>query len=514
MTGGGPGARGGNREERVASVCVPALGEDGDLARTRELAAALFEATPRVAVAGPGLCRADARGWERRGGGEALARRLHRAVRRREVDPAGVGIAGSGVAADAAARLAILRQQWGGSAAGEDAPAPGDGRDPDAAAVEDGELSRDREDGGDFRVVVPAGEEAAFLASLPVGLLPISEETKETLRALGLGRVGEVAARDREELEARFGPEGGRLHRWARGEDERVFPPLSPEPVPSASMELDGAVREVEPLLFVLRRLLARLCGDLEEEGRCAERLVLRLETDGGETEEAEVAPARPTRREDLLLDLCRAALERAEGAPDGTGLPGPVAAVAVEAPERAPAEVRQGDLFAPGRRDPAAVASTLARLRARAPDEEWVVRPDPRPDHRPERRSRWRPVEADERPGGSAGGEGVGGGAGEDGGRLPAEDGGIPGVLRLLPEPRRVDVRADGGRPTLLRDDGGVHDLAAAEGPERLSGDWWRDPYRREYYRVCTEAGELLWLYREAGEDGEPRWWLHGWWD
>ena len=489
MTGGGAGARGGGGGERVASVCVPALGEDGDLARTRELAAALFEATPRVAVAGPGLCRADARGWERHGGGEALARRLHRAVRRRGTDPAGVGIAGSGVAADAAARLAILREQWGGSATGEAGARP---------------------DAGEGRtVIVPAGEEAAFLASLPVGLLPVSEETKETLRTLGLGRVGKVAARDREELEARFGPEGIRLHRWARGEDDRVFPALSPEPVPSASMELDGAVRETEPLLFVLRRLLARLCGDLEEEGRCAERVLLRLETDGGETKEAEIAPARPTRREDLLLDLCRAALERAEGAPDGTGLPAPVAAVGVEVPERAPAEVRQGDLFASGRRDPAAVAATLARLRARAPDEEWVVRPDPLPDHRPERRSRWRPVEAGDRP--APGGSGDGEDAGEP---LRRPGDGVPGVLRLLPEPRRVGVRTDGDRPVLLRDDEGTHELAAAEGPERLSGDWWRDPYRREYYRVCTEAGELLWLYREAGEDGESRWWLHGWWD
>ncbi|MFB6240167.1 MAG: hypothetical protein ABEJ46_01120, partial [Gemmatimonadota bacterium] len=70
------------------------------------------------AVAGPGLLRADARGWERRGGGEALARRLHRAVRREGLDPAGVGIAGAGVAADAGARLAVLRQEWGGSATG------------------------------------------------------------------------------------------------------------------------------------------------------------------------------------------------------------------------------------------------------------------------------------------------------------------------------------------------------------------------------------------------------------
>jgi protein ImuB len=77
---------------------------------------------------------------------------------------------------------------------------------------------------------------------------------------------------------------------------------------------------------------------------------------------------------------------------------------------------------------------------------------------------------------------------------------------------PVRVDVRE--GRPIELQDDRGRHELVAAEGPERLSGDWWKDPYRREYFRVCTSAGELLWLFREYRRSGELRWWLHGWWD
>jgi protein ImuB len=56
---------------------------------------------------------------------------------------------------------------------------------------------------------------------------------------------------------------------------------------------------------------------------------------------------------------------------------------------------------------------------------------------------------------------------------------------------------------------------LIVAEGPERLSGDWWKDPYRREYFRACTEDGELLWLYREwRGRGREAKWWLHGFYD
>ncbi len=89
-----------------------------------------------------------------------------------------------------------------------------------------------------------------------------------------------------------------------------------------------------------------------------------------------------------------------------------------------------------------------------------------------------------------------------------------VPSTLRLLPEPDRVRVRVEQGRPARLWDECGDHELVAAEGPERLSGDWWKDPYRREYFRVCTSSGELLWLFREYHRSGELRWWLHGWWD
>ena len=88
------------------------------------------------------------------------------------------------------------------------------------------------------------------------------------------------------------------------------------------------------------------------------------------------------------------------------------------------------------------------------------------------------------------------------------------PGILRLLPEPVAVRVRFEGGRPMEVEGPEGRHLLVAAEGPERLSGDWWKDPYHREYFRVCTVEGELLWLFREYRPSGELRWWLHGWWD
>ena len=97
------------------------------------------------------------------------------------------------------------------------------------------------------------------------------------------------------------------------------------------------------------------------------------------------------------------------------------------------------------------------------------------------------------------------------------SSEGALESTLHLLPDPVEVEVWADEGQPREIRDRAGRQSLIVAEGPERLSGDWWDDPYRREYYRACTEAGELLWLFREwrgKGSGRKARWWLHGFYD
>lgn len=448
---------------RIRGTAPGSGAERGDL-RAR-LTRALLAGSPRIALAGPRTGRLDARGWERRGGEEELARRLLRAADGAGLPGAGVGVADVAVAADAAARMAL--ETVG---------------DTGAPAVR----------------IVPAGGSRSFLAPLPLRILPLPDEMQETLGALGLRRVGELADLDRGAVEARFGPPGLRAHRWARGEDDRVFPLRPPEAPPGASLELEGSVGAVQPLLFVLRQLLHRLCGDLEAEGRSAARLRLTLGTAEGEDRTEEIVPARPTRREDLLLDLCRAALERTG---DGDRLPAPVTRVSLRAVNRAAPETRQGDLFAADPRDPGRAAAALSRLRARlGPDA--VARPLPREDHRPEARNRWAPVEETEGP--------------PSGGDVPGRGraGPLPGTRRLLPEPVPLRVECREGRPSALRDARGRHEVTATEGPERISGDWWEAPYAREYWWAATGEGELLWIFREHRGEREPRWRLHGWWD
>jgi protein ImuB len=60
-------------------------------------------------------------------------------------------------------------------------------------------------------------------------------------------------------------------------------------------------------------------------------------------------------------------------------------------------------------------------------------------------------------------------------------------------------------------------HDIARAEGPERIAPEWWResdDTLTRDYFRVEDTAGRRFWVYREglyAHETAHPRWFLHG---
>jgi DNA polymerase IV len=72
----------------------------------------------------------------------------------------------------------------------------------------------------DGLVVVPPGEEAAFLAPLPISRLwGVGERTAIALQDYGVRTIGELAALDPQVLTRRFGKHGGALAGRARGED-------------------------------------------------------------------------------------------------------------------------------------------------------------------------------------------------------------------------------------------------------------------------------------------------------
>ncbi len=90
----------------------------------------------------------------------------------------------------------------------------------------------------------------------------------------------------------------------------------------------------------------------------------------------------------------------------------------------------------------------------------------------------------------------------------------------RLFARPERIEAIAEvpDGPPARFRWRRVLHEVAAAEGPERIALEWWRDPagsaLTRDYFRIETRAGMRVWLYREGlygRETDAPRWFLHG---
>jgi protein ImuB len=94
------------------------------------------------------------------------------------------------------------------------------------------------------------------------------------------------------------------------------------------------------------------------------------------------------------------------------------------------------------------------------------------------------------------------------------------PRPIRLLgrPEPIEAIAEVPDGPPVRFRWRRVLHQVAHAEGPERIAMEWWHDPkgraLTRDYFRVESREGLRLWVYREGlfgRELQEPRWFLHG---
>lgn len=85
-----------------------------------------------------------------------------------------------------------------------------------------------------------------------------------------------------------------------------------------------------------------------------------------------------------------------------------------------------------------------------------------------------------------------------------------IASARRALDPPEPVEVVCDGDRPTVVTWRGHRIPVTRALGPERLSGDWWDDGYRRDYWRCESVVGELT-VYWDRSDDS---WQLQSWGD
>ena len=164
--------------------------------------------------------------------------------------------------------------------------------------------------------IIPPGHERAFLAPLPVSLLPLTADETRRLELYGLHTLGLLAALPRAALFAQFGPRGRLLHQLACGEDPRPLNPYQPPPVERINRRFSDPLADEEQLDHVLRELAAEAAASLGAKGAACGRLTLCLGYERGSAQEQSHTLREPlTAERDLLRALHRlcAALPHAE---------------------------------------------------------------------------------------------------------------------------------------------------------------------------------------------------------
>jgi len=163
-------------------------------------------------------------------------------------------------------------------------------------------------------LVVPAGEEAAFLAPLPLRALPMLGPSQEKrLAQLGISIIGQLQALSEPALEGLFGRHGGVLSRRSRGIDPT---PVDGDPDSSGkSISREGTfaadVADPEHLRAVLRGFSESVGAQLRAKGRRARTVSLKLRYEDFTTISRSVTLRQPVNSNEAIFAAADALLSR-----------------------------------------------------------------------------------------------------------------------------------------------------------------------------------------------------------
>lgn len=331
--------------------------------------------------------------------------------------------------------------------------------------------------------ILPQGDEAKFLGPLPLELLSPSPELLETLQRWGIRRLQDMAALPPLGIAERLGPEGLHLRSLARGEVERKLVSLE-EPLQFAEeFELDYPVELLEPLAFVLSRLLGGLTTRLATRGLATDELRLRLQLENRAAHERVLRLPVPSLDHRAFLKLLQ--LDLAAHPPSAS-----VLHVRLETNPVKPRSSQHG-LFIPQAPEPVKLELTLARLKSLV-GEEKVGSPELLDTHRPDafRMNAF--------------------GRGQPPKMNPVAPPRARLSLRIFRPPRGARVEIASGRPSFVAAEGVRGRVLQLAGPWRTSGDWWTiDPWDRDEWDIALSDGALYRIYCAP-----PGWFVEGSYD
>jgi len=369
--------------------------------------------------------------------------------------------------------------------------------------------------------IAPPGQTSAALTPLPVWSLRVDAATTEALASVGVETISSLLYLPRSSLAPRFGQTLLDRIDQALGHLPEVLTPYRPRPVLTSRLRIGAPTTRIDVLTEAIRRALVWFCQRLEKRTAGVRQLFVTFYCPDvvieGEvqtrTVTLPVTLSQPTRSVDHLYSLLLVVLDRLH-------LPGPADSLTIWAREIDPLDGWQGELFATDAADARELRNLFDRLAVRL-GSHAVVRPQLVSEHQPERAFRYVSVVNS----GRNGERRIANGERE---RAPSRS--SPAVrdspvfenvrlcssrpLRLASHPVEIAATAlvPDGPPICFHLHGTRHGVTSSLGPERIETGWWRGPHiRRDYYRVMTEDGRRLWLFRERDTG---RWFLHGWFD
>jgi len=352
------------------------------------------------------------------------------------------------------------------------------------------------------------------LLPLPLATLRLDADQIDALARVGLKRIADIEGRPRAPLAARFGAILLRRLDQALGLLEEPITPRLPLPPYIAERCYAEPVTQEDSFLQTIEHLAGDLATRMEQRGDGARSLQVALYRVDGAVRRLSVATSKPLRD---TRALCRLFKERFSSLTDelDPGFGFDLVRLSVTTAEKT--QTQQKDIVsnANGGDD---ITHLIDRFGVRF-GLRRVMRFALQETHIPE----FAVVPAVAFPPPLQRGRGTVATATVEGGSVSAPQQDADGPtrpMRLFEHPEEIDAVAEvpDGPPAHFRWRRVAHEVARAEGPERIAMEWWRDDkgrtLTRDYFRVEDREGRRFWLYREGlygRETARPRWFVHG---
>lgn len=331
--------------------------------------------------------------------------------------------------------------------------------------------------------IVPDGDLAQGVGPLPVAALRLDHTTCKTLARLGLTRIADLIPLPRASLGKRFGP--GLLLRLDQALGVQAEP-ISPEadlPPFTARLSFAEPIGLHGDVMAALKRLLAELCADLARHERGARRLRLDLHRIDKATLLVEIGLARPMRDATRMAVLFAKHVEDVDA---GFGIENMQLSASVTEP-LAPEQIGRAetpddlaDLFSTlGNRLGFERVQRLLPAQSDIPERSFIIAPAAYSTPEPS----------------------------------PAQRGPERPILIFPPEPITCGPPPPGTPPAQFRWRRMQFTTLRANGPERITPEWWFDDPNwrtglRDYWRIETREGPRLWLFYTPQA---PAWHMQG---